>query len=102
MLYCIWLPLTCLGRLEHIEAERNFFELVNRGSAPSSVASYYNDAFGIDLSSHDHEHDGVENVDDDEEIEIGQLVCAQGDGNSTRASSSASASSSSSSSSSST
>ena len=53
VLYCIWLPLTCLGRLEHIEAERHFFELVSRGSNPDGVASYISDAFSDNLSDED-------------------------------------------------
>ena len=56
VLYCIWLPLTCLGRLEHIEAEREFFALVNRGSSPDRVSSFLSDSFDIAIS--DDESDG--------------------------------------------
>lgn len=35
MLYCVWLPLTCLGRLEHLQRDvrERGFELIDRSSS---------------------------------------------------------------------
>ena len=66
VLYCIWLPLTCLGRLEHIEAEREFFALVNHGSSPDRVSSFLSDSFDIALSDDDSDAGEKEERDDSE------------------------------------
>ena len=66
VLYCIWLPLTCLGRLEHIEAEREFFALVNRGASPDRFSSFLSDSFDIALSDDDSDAGEKEERDDSE------------------------------------
>ena len=55
VLYCIWLPLTCLGRLEHIEEEREFFALINHGSSPDRVSSFLSDSFDATISDDENE-----------------------------------------------
>ena len=65
-LYCIWLPLTCLGRLEHIEAQREFFALVNHGSSPDRVSSFLSDSFDVVMSDDENE---------DEEAREREAVC---------------------------